>query len=42
MFIKNEYSNIRIGLDLNMISIHGGNKGIIPLEESEIFKGVLK
>ena len=42
MFIKNEYGNIRIGLDLNMISIHGGNKGIIPLEESEIFKGVLK
>ena len=26
MFVKNDFGNIRIGLEQNMISIHGGKK----------------
>jgi hypothetical protein len=42
MFVKNDFGNIRIGLEQNMISIHGGKKGIIPFQESEIYSEVLK
>ena len=42
MFVKNDYGNIRIGLEQDMISIHGGNKGFIPFHESEIYNEVLK
>lgn len=42
MFIKNDFGNIRIGLEQDMISIHGGNKGFIPFHESEIYNEVLK
>lgn len=42
MFIKNDFGNIRIELEQDMISIHGGNKGFIPFHESEIYNEVLK
>lgn len=41
MIVKNEFGNMRIGLGIDIIFIYGGNRGIIPLSDSDIYKEIL-
>lgn len=39
---KDEYGNIRIGLESDILYIHNGMDGIVQLNKSDIYNNVLK